>query len=102
YSAAQRRRELGIRAALGASARDLAALVSREMFWVLVVGLAIGLAGAWAASRVMQSLLFGITTHDPLTFVLAPLALIVPAAIATLVPARRAARTNPVDVMREE
>ena len=102
YSVVQRRRELGIRAALGASGRDLIRLVSREMLWVMALGLALGLAGAWAASRVLQSLLFGVTTHDPATFVLAPLALIVPAAIATLIPARRAARTNPVDVIREE
>jgi predicted permease len=102
YSVVQRRRELGIRAALGASGRDLIRLVSREMLWVMVLGLALGLAGAWAASRVLQSQLFGVTTHDPATFVLAPLALILPAAVATLIPARRAARTNPVDVIREE
>ncbi len=102
YSVAQRRREFGIRAALGATGSDLLALVSREMLWVTAIGLALGLAGAWAASRALQSLLFGVTVHDPATFVLAPLALVVPAAIATLLPARRAARTNPVDVIREE
>jgi predicted permease len=102
YSVAQRRRELGIRAALGATGRDLIALVSREMLWVMALGLAVGLVGAWAASRVLSSLVFGVSTHDPATFVLAPLALIVPAALATFIPARRAARTNPVDVIREE
>lgn len=102
YSVAQRRRELGIRAALGATGRDLVGLVSREMVWVTAGGLLVGLAGAWAASRVMASLVYGVTTHDPATFVIAPLALLVPAAIATLLPARRAARTNPVDVIREE
>ena len=102
YSVAQRRRELGIRAALGASGRNLVGLVSREMVWVTAGGLLVGLAGAWAASRVMASLVYGVTTHDPATFVIAPLALLIPAAIATLLPARRAARTNPVDVIREE
>ncbi len=101
YSVAQRRRELGIRAALGASGRDLLTLVSREMLWVVAIGLAVGLGGAWAASRVMSSLLFGVTTHDPATFALAPLALLVPASVAVLLPARRAARTNPMDTIRE-
>jgi putative ABC transport system permease protein len=102
YSVAMRRRELGIRAALGAGAGDLVRLVSREMVWITLGGLAVGLGVAWAASRVMASLLYGVTTHDPMTFLLAPLALVVPAVLATLIPARRAARTNPVDVMREE
>jgi ABC-type antimicrobial peptide transport system permease subunit len=102
YSVVQRGRELGIRAALGATGSDLARLVSGEIVWVLTFGIALGLGGAWAASRVMNSLLYGVTTHDAVTFLLAPLALLVPAAIATLIPARRAARTNPVDVIREE
>jgi putative ABC transport system permease protein len=102
YSVAQRRRELGIRAALGATRAHLTALVAREMAWVAAVGLALGLAGAWAASRVMSSLLFGVGTHDPATYVAAPLALIVPAMLAMLIPARRASRTNPMDVIREE
>ncbi|MGH7670348.1 MAG: FtsX-like permease family protein, partial [Gemmatimonadaceae bacterium] len=102
YSVAQRRREFGIRAALGATGRNLTSLAAREVLWVLVLGIGVGLAGAWAASRVLASLLFGVTTHDLATFVLAPLALIIPAAIATLIPARRAARTNPMDVVREE
>lgn len=102
YSVAQRRRELGIRAALGATRRDLTALVAREMFWVTVLGLGVGLASAWAAARVMASLVFGVGTHDPATYVVAPLALLVPAALATFIPARRAARTNPMDTIREE
>ncbi|HEX8724277.1 MAG TPA: FtsX-like permease family protein, partial [Gemmatimonadaceae bacterium] len=102
YSVTRRRRELGIRAALGASRRELIGLVSRQMGWVAAVGLAAGLAAAWASSRVMQSLLFGVTPHDPATFVLAPLALFVPAALATLIPARRASRANPMEVLREE
>ena len=102
HSVVQRRRELGIRAALGASGRDLIRLVSREMIWVMLAGLSLGLGGAWAGARIMQTLLFGVTVRDPMTFILAPLALVVPAAIATLIPARRAARTNPVDVIRED
>ena len=101
YSVAQRRRELGIRAALGATGGNLASLVAGEMVWVGVIGLGVGMGGAWAAARVLASLLYGVGTHDLATYLLAPVALLVPAAIATLVPARRAARTNPVDVMRE-
>lgn len=101
YSVAQRRRELGIRAALGGSRRDLMTLVAGEMVWVAVIGLGVGLGGAWAAARVLASLLYGVGAHDPATYLLAPVALLVPVVIATLVPARRAANTNPIDVMRE-
>lgn len=101
FSVAQRRREFGIRAALGASAGNLVRLVAQELVWVTVIGLVVGLAGAWAAARVFQSLLYGIAPHDLGTFVVAPLALVVLAALASLGPARRAARTNPVDVIRE-
>ncbi len=102
YSVAQRRRELGIRAALGASGGDLLSLVAREMVWVTLAGLVLGLAGAWAGARVLQSLLYGVGVHDVATFAVAPLALLVPAALATLIPARRAARTNPVEIIRDE
>jgi predicted permease len=102
YGVSQRAREFGIRTALGARGRDLLSLVAREMVWVTVTGLGIGLAGAWALTQVLQSLLYGVGAHDPLTFVLVPFVLVVPAAIATLVPARRALRVNPVDVMRAD
>jgi predicted permease len=102
YSVAQRRRELGIRAALGATAGALVTLVVREMAWVTVLGLGAGLAAAWVGARVVRSLLYGVQPHDPATYVLATLVLLVPVAIATLVPAHRAGRTDPADVIREE
>ncbi len=102
YAVAQRRVEFGIRAALGATGGNLAALVSRELVWVAVVGLLLGLAGAWAGARVLRSLLYGVDVHDLATFVIAPIALLVPAVAATLVPARRAARTDPMEVIRQE
>jgi putative ABC transport system permease protein len=102
YGVAQRTREFGIRAALGARGTDLVALVSREM--LVVVGLAIvaGLGGAWALSRVVASLLYEIQPRDPITFAVVPLVLVVPAIVATLIPAFRATRVNPSDVMRTE
>ena len=101
YSVAQRRVEFGIRAALGATGRDLAALASRELVYAATIGLLLGLAGAWAAARLLGSLLYGVGVHDATTYVVAAVALLVPAIVATMVPARRAARTNPMDVMRQ-
>lgn len=102
YSVSQRTRELGIRAALGASGASLVRMFAREMAWVTAVGIAVGLAGAWALARVLESLVYGIDVHDALTFVLVPLAMLVPTALATYVPARRAWRVNPADVMRAD
>ena len=100
YAVAQRTRELGIRAALGATARDLLALVSREMVIVIALGIAIGLGGAWALSRVLTSLLYSVDPRDPVTFVTVPLVLMLPAVMATAIPALRAARVDPTQVMR--
>jgi putative ABC transport system permease protein len=102
YSVARRSREFGIRAALGATGRNIVALVGREMIGVLVVGLTIGLAGAWALSRLMAALLFQVDAHDLPTFLAAPLALVVPALVAMLVPAMRAMKASPAEVMRAE
>jgi putative ABC transport system permease protein len=102
YGVTQRSREFGIRSALGASGRDLLGLVAREMVGIAVLGVAIGLAGAWTFSRMMTTLMYGVDVHDPATFVLVPLVLLVPAALATLLPASRATRVNPAAVMRVE
>lgn len=102
YGVEQRSRELGIRAALGATGPMLMRLVAGEMVWVVGLGLCAGFGGAWVLSRLTRSLLYGTTAHDPLTFVLVPVVLLVPAAIATIVPARRAMRVNPLEVIRAE
>jgi predicted permease len=102
YSVTQRAREFGIRSALGANRRDILGLVSREMAVVVAIGLAAGLGGAWALVRVMSSMLFKVPTHDVSTFVAVPLVLLVPAAIATLIPSIRASRISPTEVMRAE
>lgn len=102
YGVTRRSRELGIRAALGATGGDIAALIAREMAWVTAIGLTVGLASAWALSRLLSALLFGVDGHDAVTFAVVPLVLLLPAALATLVPARRAMRADPAVVMRQE
>jgi putative ABC transport system permease protein len=102
YSVSQRAREFGIRAALGAHRGDILTLVGREMAKMLALGLAIGLGGAWALTRVMQSLLYEVPTRDLSTFAIVPVVLLIPAVIATLVPALRAMRVSPTEVMRTE
>lgn len=102
YGVAQRRREFGIRSALGARGSDLVSLVSREMVGTVGAGLVAGLGAAWAFSRVVESLLYEVQARDPVTFTAVPLVLIIPAIIATLIPALRATRVNPTEVMRAD
>jgi putative ABC transport system permease protein len=102
YGVTRRAREFGIRAALGANRTDIVALVGREMLLVIALGLAAGLAGAWALSRVMASMLYEVPARDVATFLTVPAVLLIPAAVATLVPALRAMRVSPTEVMRAE
>jgi ABC-type antimicrobial peptide transport system permease subunit len=99
---AQRTREFGIRAALGATQSDLLRHVGGEMVLVVTGGVLTGAAIAWAASRVMTGMVYGVSVHDAGVFAAAPAVLVLAALIATLVPARRAMRVQPVDVMRDE
>jgi predicted permease len=102
YGVSQRARELGIRAALGATAKDLMTLVSLEMVWVIGTGLLVGAAGAWALARVMTTQLYGVEPHDVTTFTMVPAVLAVAALLATLGPALRARRVDLVEVLRAE
>ena len=102
YGVTQRTREFGIRAALGARASDLISLVAGEMFAAITMGLVIGLGAAWALSKVLATLLYEVDTRDPVTFAAVPLVLIVPALVATLIPAVRAMRVSPTEVMRAD
>lgn len=102
YGVARRMREFGIRAALGARAGHLLRLAAAESAWVAVIGIAIGVAGSYAFAHAIRALLYGVAPTDPLTFVLAAAALAVLVLLASLVPARRAARLNPMDVIRAE
>ncbi|MFI5233983.1 MAG: ABC transporter permease, partial [Gemmatimonadales bacterium] len=102
FSVTQRWREFGIRSALGATGGGIVALVAGEMATVAGVGLVAGVAGAWALSRVLISLIYGVSAHDPATFLVAPLVMLIPAVLATLLPARRATKVNPAEVMRAD
>jgi predicted lysophospholipase L1 biosynthesis ABC-type transport system permease subunit len=102
YNVSQRRRELGVRAALGASRGDLVRLVLRQGLAVTAAGLLLGVAGAAALSRLLERLLFGVTPLDAVAFALAPAVLVPVALAACLLPARRAAGVEPSEALRSE
>lgn len=96
YSVSQRTQEIGIRMALGAQPRDVLRLVVRQGMGLTVMGAGIGLIGAFGLTRVMSNLLFGVGASDPLTFAAISLLLIFVALLACYIPARRAARLDPM------
>jgi predicted permease len=102
YDVARRTHEIGIRMALGASARRVVQLVLRETLWLVGIGIVIGLGATWAATRWVASLLFGLQPHDPLTIGLAVLVLLAVAAVAGYLPARRATRVDPLVALKYE
>ena len=102
YFVTQGTRELGIRMALGASPRAILLLVVRQGAGVAAAGLVLGLVAAFALSRSMESLLFGVSATDPLTFIAVPVVLALVAVLACYVPARRAAKIDPTVSLRSE
>ena len=102
YLVVQRRREIGIRVALGAQRRGIVALVIRQAMQPVVLGLAVGVAGALAAGRFVQSVLFGVTPYDPLVFGAAIALMAIVAMVATAIPAARASGVHPAEVLRGE
>jgi putative ABC transport system permease protein len=102
YTVSQRQREMGIRLALGAEPRQVRWFVLRQGLRHASIGIGIGLAGAAALTRLMQTLLFGVTPTDPVTFAGVVVLLGIVAALACYVPARRATRVDPVAIMRAE
>jgi len=102
YVVSQRTRELGVRLALGASAVHVQGMVLRQGLTLAGIGVALGLAGAVGLTRLMAALLYGVGPVDPLTFGTMAMALTLVAALASWVPARRAARTDPLEAIRWE
>jgi putative ABC transport system permease protein len=102
YTVAQRRQEIGIRMSLGAQKHDVLALVLAQGMKLALMGAGLGLAGALALTRLIQSLLYGISPTDPLTFIAVLILLLVVALLACWVPARRAAKLNPTEALRYE
>jgi macrolide transport system ATP-binding/permease protein len=100
YAVSQRRRELGIRLALGARRQDVRNMVVRQGVLLAAVGVVIGLGIAFALARLVTNLLYGVNGHDPLTFAIIPIVLLAVAVLATYIPASRASRVDPVDALR--
>ncbi|HTZ72283.1 MAG TPA: FtsX-like permease family protein, partial [Candidatus Aquilonibacter sp.] len=102
FQTARRTNEIGIRVALGADRRDLFALILLQGMRILVAGLALGVAGAFAVTRVMAHMLFGVSPSDLLTYSAAALLMLLAALAALYFPARRAMRVDPMVALRHE
>ena len=102
YSMRRRMREIGIRIALGARRRDVLGMAAIDTLWPTAAGIAAGIGGAWLLSTLLSGLLFGVRPRDPLTFAAVSLILALAAVAASIVPAWRATRVDPLQVLREE
>ncbi len=102
YTVAQRTREVGIRMALGAAQRNVIWMVMREVVLLVAIGVAVGVPAALALSKLVQSQLFGLTPHDPVTLIVATIALASVACAAGYIPAWRASRLDPIRALRYE
>ena len=102
YSVVQRTREIGIRMALGAQRGDMLALILRQSFGLVLVGVVLGVLGSLGASHLLGSLLYGVSAIDFPTYFLVVALLGAAAFIASLIPARRATKVNPTEALRAE
>jgi putative ABC transport system permease protein len=102
FAVSQRTREIGIHMALGAQARDVLGMVVKQGMSLVLLGVVLGVAGAYALTRAMQSLLFEVSATDPATFALVPLLLAVVGFVACYIPARRATKVDPLVALRYE
>jgi ABC-type antimicrobial peptide transport system permease subunit len=101
YLVTQRRPEIGVRIALGASVRQVSRLVLVQSMRLAVVGVAIGVALAWMATRLLSRMLFNVSPTDPLVLTTVAVTLLLVAGLAAFAPARRAAKIDPVEVLRD-
>jgi len=102
YVVGQRTREIGVRVALGARAEDVTGMILRQSLVVTAGGTILGLAAAFGLTRLMETLLFEVSATDPVTFIVAPVVLVMVSLLATWLPVRRAARVDPVEALRGE
>jgi ABC-type antimicrobial peptide transport system permease subunit len=102
YTVSQRRQEIGLRMALGAEVGTVRWMILSQGGRLLAIGIAVGMVAAFAVSRLLGSLVFGISATDPLTFIGVPLVLAFVALVANLVPAQRAARLDPANTLRAD
>jgi putative ABC transport system permease protein len=102
YLVTRRTREIGVRMALGAVAGDVLRLVIGQGMWTTIIGMAIGIGGSFALTRTMQSLLFGVSTTDPLTLLGVVVLLAVVSFLACWIPARKATKVDPLVALRYE
>ncbi len=101
YGVAQRAREIGVRTALGATTRDIVTLVLKQALAITIAGLAAGVWASFALLRYVSTLLYGVTPHDAASFLVVPFVIALVAALACVVPARRAARVDPLRALRQ-
>ncbi len=102
YAVAQRRREFGVRIALGAAPDALLRLVLRRGLALAAIGIAIGLGASWGATRFLASVLYETSPYDPATYAGVAIMLLVAAAVACWLPARRATKVNPLEALRAD
>jgi ABC-type antimicrobial peptide transport system permease subunit len=102
YVVGQRTREIGVRVALGAQTGDVSRMILRQSMTVTAGGTILGLLGAFGLTRLMKAVLFEVSATDPMTFVTAPVVLVLVSFLATWVPVRRASRVDPMEALRAE
>ena len=102
YAVSRRVREIGIRMTLGADAREVQNLILRQAMRPVVIGTLVGIAGCAAVSKILNDMLFGLSAHDPVAFVVVPLILLSVALVASYIPARRATKVDPMVALRYE